>query len=391
MGRVTRLALAAVVCALLVVACGAGDSPSQDGAPGQDISLAWAGPLTGPSAEYGLQSSKAAELAVREINENGGIDGRDLVLETYDDRCEPTDAANVAARIASDSSVVGVVGHVCSSATLAALPIYERAGLTVVSGSSTSPRITEDGGYPNFSRTVPNDAQQGIDAALLAGELLGAKRLAVLYASDDYGQGVLENFLATVPDTGAEVVAQETYTPTQTRDFSAQLTAIKSADADALLLIGYYDDLGTAVTQLTAAGLEDVTIICSAGLAQAPFAELASVEIPGSYMLGYYDSARDTPENRAFADAFTQAYDDAPTLDAVYAYEAVFVYAQALEDGATAENMSEMVRAVTLDVATGRIEFDDSGNNSAARGVIQTIEDGAFVLHEEYTNQLADA
>ncbi|MCB1858432.1 MAG: branched-chain amino acid ABC transporter substrate-binding protein, partial [Gammaproteobacteria bacterium] len=123
------------------------------------IKLGVAGAHSGDLASYGLPSVNAAKIVVEQINAAGGIDGKRVELLIEDDVCKPEVATNTATKLVSDGVNV-VMGHICSGATKAALPIYLDAGVLVMSPSATNPALTQSGDYPNFFRTIASDDAQ---------------------------------------------------------------------------------------------------------------------------------------------------------------------------------------------------------------------------------------
>ena len=120
---------------------------------GDTIKLGVAGSHSGDLASYGLPSINAAKLVVADINAKGGIDGKQVELLIEDDVCKPEVATNSATKLVSQG-VDLVLGHICSGATKAALPIYKDAGIVIMSPSATNPALTQSGDYPNFFRTI---------------------------------------------------------------------------------------------------------------------------------------------------------------------------------------------------------------------------------------------
>ena len=129
------------------------------GAMADNIRIGVASPFTGDLAAYGDNIKAGVNLKLKEINDAGGINGQKIELVWGDDLCAPKDAGTVASKFAADKSIVAVIGHLCSSATLAAMPIYVRAGLPTISPTSTNPTIGDVGKgwffrncYTDFSR-----------------------------------------------------------------------------------------------------------------------------------------------------------------------------------------------------------------------------------------------
>ncbi|WGF89747.1 ABC transporter substrate-binding protein [Marinivivus vitaminiproducens] len=355
------------------------------------IKLAVIGPMTGDNAVYGVALQRGVELAVKQINAEGGVNGDEMVLDFLDTQCQATQAASAASRIASDPDVFAVIGDVCSSATLAALPIFYRAGLTEVSGSSTSPKITDvvqDSGYTNFARVIPSDAQQAVQLVNLA-KVLNKKRVAILYASDDFGQQLFQYQQDAMPGSGLELVASETYTPAQTKNFTPQLTNIAGADPDVLLIDGYYNDAAAAVGQLSRVGLGDLAIIASAGVDQGDYMTLGGDATEGSYVFSYYNASNPSEANQAWVNAFQEAYGEMPNEQASYGYEIPFIYKLAIEQGATKDDLAEIVRGVTFEGPTGTTRFDENGDVVGKAGVVMQVKDGAFVVDPELTKSLS--
>lgn len=372
-----RLALALSMTSVMAIA-----APFAAQAADDTVKLAAAGPMTGPSAETGQRMRAGIELAVEEINAAGGIGGKTLVIDIYDDEGKPESAAAVAQRIAADRDVMGVIGHINSSASMAALPIYKRAGLTQVSGNSSAHKLTHMG-FDNIFRVIINDQGQ---APVLAEHLIneeGAKKLAVIYENSDYGKGALESLKARAAELGAEVVAAETYQPGVDRDFNAQLTKIKAAGPDALILAGQYGEGGPIFNQAYRLGLTQGTDVIKAGfdgLRQGPFIELAGADaIEGLLIFASFDSLSDAPKTAEFREKTERLFGHPPTEQEAHNYDVVYLYKKAIEEGATKETMSDAIRGISMEGVSGHLEFDENGDVKGKKMVIFTVEDGKFV------------
>ena len=167
-----------LLLAIAAVAAGCAPSVAPTPAVAEPIKIAVVGPMTGDAADYGHWLQRGTFLAAEEINKAGGVGGRKIELVLFDDLCQPAEAVMAGHRIAADESLFAVIGHVCSSATLAAGPIYDAAGLTVVTGSSTNPLVTEQG-WTHLFRTITSDADQGPEIAKL-----GIEERALLELAD---------------------------------------------------------------------------------------------------------------------------------------------------------------------------------------------------------------
>jgi branched-chain amino acid transport system substrate-binding protein len=340
------------------------------------------GPMTGDAAEYGVQLETGVRLAVEEINTAGGITGRKVELQICDDKCDPYEGSLCAQKMVADQKVFAVIGHVCSSATLAGGPIYDKAGLTAMTVSSTNPEISKKG-WKHIFRTIAHDGMQGPLMAKFAVETLGKKKLAIMYASHDYGKGLLDATLPEVPRLGGEVVAVETYVPDVDKDFNAQLTKIAKAKPDVLLLLTDYAEGGMISKQRLAAGLTDIPVIASAGNQNQQFINLGGKGAEGVYVLVYFDPEKPDQLTQDFVKKYQEKYSKMPSEQAGYGYEAPYIYKMAIEKGATKETMSEVLRTVEYTGLTGVTKFDETGDVSGKGQAILVVKDGKFISYNK--------
>lgn len=352
----------------------------------ETIKFAAAGPMTGPSGETGQRMRAGIELAVEEINAAGGINGKTLVIDIYDDEGRPEGAASVAQRIVSDPGVVAVIGHINSSASMAALPIYKRAGLTQVSGNSSAHRLTHMG-FDNIFRVIINDQGQ---APVLTDHVItneGRKKLAIIYENSDYGRGAMESAMAKAKELGAEVVAAETYQPGVDRDFAAQLTRIMAASPDALILAGQYGEGGPIFNQAYRLGLTTDGSVLKAGfdgLRQGPFIDLAGADaVEGLLIFASFNSLSDAPKTAEFREKTMRLFGHPPTEQEAHNYDVVYLYKAAIEAGATKETMSAVLRDISMEGVSGHLQFDENGDVQGKSMVIFTVDDGKFVAYNK--------
>ncbi|PZQ47290.1 MAG: branched-chain amino acid ABC transporter substrate-binding protein [Rhodovulum sulfidophilum] len=348
----------------------------------ETVKLAAAGPMTGPSAETGQRMKAGIELAVEEINASGGVGGKTLVVDFYDDEGKPEGAAAVAQRIASDSEVIGVIGHINSSATMAALPIYKRAGLTEVSGNSSAWKVTHMG-FDNIFRVIINDQGQAPVVIKQLVEVEGRKKIAIIYENSDYGKGALESATETAHALGAEIVAAETYQPAVDRDFAAQLTKIMAASPDALFLVGQYGEGGAIFNQAYRLGLTTDGSVLKAGfdgLRQGPFIDLAGADaVEGLLIFASFNSLSDAPKTAEFREKTMRLFGHPPTEQEAHNYDVTYLYKAAIEAGATKETMSEVMRTMNMEGVSGHLQFDENGDVKGKEMVIFTVKNGEFV------------
>ncbi|MBI4652294.1 ABC transporter substrate-binding protein [Candidatus Desantisbacteria bacterium] len=158
----------------------------------EPIRIGIAGPFSGSLAGYGEMVKGGVEIMAEEVNKSGGIKGRKIELVFGDDLCSPKDAASVAQKFASDKSICIVIGHLCSSSTLAAKPIYKMLKLPAISPCSTNVTVCEGSDY--MFRDVYRDDFQGIFMARYVKDILKLNKVAIFYDNDDYGIGLKNAF-----------------------------------------------------------------------------------------------------------------------------------------------------------------------------------------------------
>jgi branched-chain amino acid transport system substrate-binding protein len=387
-----RLVRTLACCAALSVTMAACSDPGDGGS--KNYKFAVIGPFSGQNAAFGDDLKMGVSLAADQINAAGGIKGHKVSLTYLDTQCTATQAANVASKIASDSSIFAVIGDVCSSATLAAIPILARPGITIMSPDSTSPKITDvvkQKNYANFARNIPTDEQMAKQMVTLATGKLHFTKLGVLYASDDFGQPVLSYQKAAVAGAGASMVDTETYTPGTTKDFTPQLSKFKSAGIDALLVDGYYNDAGPAVAQMARVGLKGVPVIASAGVDQPDYAKLAGSAADGSYVFSYYNMDNPAKANTSFRTAFAAKHAGASASEyayAVWGYEIPFIYKSAIEAGGTKKSLAKVVKTISYDGPTGTSRFDGNGDVIGKSLVVLVVRNGGLAFDADLTNAL---
>ncbi len=219
--------------------------------PGQTIKIGMGAPMTGDNAAFGQDISQAARIAVSDA---GQFQGFEFELVAEDDGGTPEGGAAVANKLVADPTVVAIAGHIFSGATTAAMPIYEAAGLPMMSPSATNPPLTQSGSTV-FNRCVFTDAAQGKFAAAYLYNKLNIRKLAIMHDGQSYGQGLAEVVQTEITALGAEVVSFQAITPGEA-DYSAVLADIASKSPEAIFYGGYTAEAVVIVNQMKQSGLE---------------------------------------------------------------------------------------------------------------------------------------
>lgn len=382
--RIGGMALVAGVALLTMSACSSGGSggESDGGSASEDaIPLAYTATLSGDFASYGLEMREGVDLAIEEINADGGVLGRDLTTEVVDDEGKPANGPVIAQQFCDDADIPAVLGFSFSSVALSGLPIYTQCGLPIVASAVTSPELS--GASDIFFRTVFTDAYQGAEAAKFISENRGVKKVAVLYQQDDYGKGVADAFSAAIEDEGGSVTSSQAY-QLGTVNFGSIVDKALQGDPDAIFIGGFYTEAGKIVTQVRDSG-SDLPIFASDGAASPLFLDLAGENAEGVEVYAAFSANDSRTESSDFVSAFEAKYDKEPSSWAALAYDATYVVAGAIEESGSTDRaaVADAIRQTSdFDGVSGTISFDGDGNR-VGELTFQRVEDGKFVVITE--------
>jgi len=348
------------------------------GFAGDTIKFGVAGAQSGDLASYGLPTVKAAELVVAQYNAKGGINGKKIELLIEDDVCKPEVATNTATKLVTDGVDV-VLGHICSGATKAALPIYKEAGVVVMSPSATNPGLTQSGDYPNFFRTIASDDAQAKTEVDFATGVIGAKKIAVIHDKGDYGKGLAEFAKKFIEESGkAEVVLFEGVTPGAV-DYTAIVQKIKRKGADAVIFGGYHPEASKIVSMMKKKRM-DITFISDDGVKDDTFIKVAGKNAEGVYASGPQDNSTN-PLSASAIEAHKTTYKEDPGAFYENAYSAALALLNAIEKAGSTD-MAAVVKALqteTVDTPVGSIHFDKKGDAVGVGFAMYQVKDGKYV------------
>src|SRR3569833_2722203 len=222
---------------LAAMMAGAAFSRSAFAQSSETILLGVSGHLTGPNAQYGTQWKQGFDLALDEIMEAGGINGRKLAYQFEDSQSDPRQSVAIAQKFVSDPRIVMELGDFSSPASMAASPIYQRGGLVQFGFTNSHPDFTKGGDFM-WSTSVSQADEQPLLAAY-AVKKLGLKKLAVLHLNTDWGRTSKDVFVKAAKDMGAEIVATEGYLPDE-KDFRSTIVRVRDDKPDGIMLMSYY-------------------------------------------------------------------------------------------------------------------------------------------------------
>jgi len=343
-------------------------------AAGDVILIGEVGSLTGAQATFGISTRNGVELAINEINAEGGVKGKKIAVRVYDDQSKPEEAANAATRLITQDKVKLIIGEVASTNSIAMAHKAQPAKVSMISPSSTNENVTKIGDY--IFRVCFIDPFQGFVMAKFAKEHLKTTRAAVLRdTKSDYSQGLSEVFIRKYTEMGGKIVATESFAQGDT-DFRSQLTAIRSAKPEAIYVPGYYNDVGIIARQARELGIK-VPLLGGDGWESEKLWELGGSAVVGSYFSNHYSPEDPSPRVQNFIAAYKKAYGGVPDSLAALAYDAARVGLDAMKRAK--DDSPEALRdaiAATKDFpgVAGTITLDENRNAIKPAVVVQVGE-----------------
>jgi len=350
-------------------------------ASAQEIKIGFPGPVTGPASFLGQHMKWGAEQAVDEINKRGGVLGRKLSFVMQDSVCRPADSVAAAEKLLSQDKVDVLLGDLCSGATLALMPVVEKAGKPMIVSISTLPEITAKagvGGNKWVFRTVANDLMLG---AVIARQAAGYKTISVLAEDTDYGRTAVK-LLKERLGAAATFVSEDYVKPSET-DFLPMLTKYRSTKPDAIAVYMLDQQGMNVMKQYLQFGLTMPLIGRPPLVSPLVTDMLASGKFNTSWTVyPYYDQYR-SAENDAFAKPFTEKNKQGPHYVAFGIYEGVMIAADAIKRaGSTDANaVREALVKSNYKGILGPIAFD-ANQQSHNNLMLMTVNNGSLVVKE---------
>ena len=388
MKRVASLMLASVLAVGSLAACG-NDSGSEGGesASSDTFKIGGIGPTTGDAAAYGIAVQNGAQLAVDEINADGGINGKQIEFKFEDDQNDSEKSVN-AYNTLKDWGMQMLVGTVTSTPCTAVVEETHKDNMYQLTPSATAVESIQ---YDNAFRICFSDPSQGTASADYIADNGLATKVAVIYNSSDvYSSGIYQNFATEAQAKGLEVVAAEAFTADSKTDFSVQLQKAKDSGAELVFLPIYYQEASLILTQADRMGFDTTFFGCD-GLDGILDVEGFDTSLAEGVMLLTPFNADATDEATAnFVTKYEEAYGETPNQFAADAYDCIYAYKLALETAGCTPDMSaselcdamlETFPTITFEGLTGDgqgITWDDNGMVSKSpKGMV--IENGAYV------------
>ncbi|WIJ25112.1 branched-chain amino acid ABC transporter substrate-binding protein [Devosia sp. RR2S18] len=337
-------------------------------------------PTTGSEATYGQDMINAVQLAINEINADGGLLGEQLAIVTGDTACDPQQSVNAASRLVS-AGVVGVVGGYCSGATLPTMQIYGDANVPfVIAAANSTQLIPENPGNAFMINST------GADQAAKAVEFLegqGVETLAIVNQGDAYSQDLADLTAEAWEEAGHTVAATETVNKGE-QDYSAVVTNIRSANPDAVFWTAYYADGGLLIRQLRQAGYQG-EIAVGDGSNSPQLFDIAGQAAEGVFAFSN-PTAQFLPEAASFIEDYEAEFGGAPGPYAPLAYDGMKLLAQAIEEAGSTDADAIVAALASVDGfegLAGPISFTEENTLARSNFIVLEGQGGAWTRADD--------
>jgi branched-chain amino acid transport system substrate-binding protein len=357
-------------------------------APGEDLRIASALVIAGPDGSLGIDSQTGIEVAIQQRAE---VAGHPVQLQAEDDGCSPEGGTTAATKIASDPSIVAVIGHSCSSSCTPAASIYNDAGYTMISPSCTAPSLTAaDTHLPSFLRTAHNDNVQGRVMAEFVYNVLGLRRAATIHDGSPYAEQLQQVFADVFTELGGEITEQAAVNRDDT-DMRPVLTSLASGEPE-FIYYPIFTSAGGFVTSQAkeVAGLENTILAGADGMISPDFITAAGEAANGMFISG---------PNLNFSgeqyEQFLQVYQEILGQEPLsafhaHAYDATNMLFNAIEQVATQDEDGNTVigrqalrdvlyTTANLEGITGSLSCDENGDCADPSITVNQIQNGEYV------------
>jgi branched-chain amino acid transport system substrate-binding protein len=334
------------------------------------------GSMTGGQATFGVSTDDGVKLAVKERNAAGGVLGRQIQLVALDDQGKQGEAITAVTKLIAEDHAVAIIGEVASSLSLAGGKVAQRAGVPMISPSSTNEKVTQIGDM--ISRVCFIDSFQGYVGASFAKNKLGFTKAAVLYDQKQaYSKGLGTDFTKSFTKLGGTIVTEQAYASGD-NDYSAQLNAIKNANPEFIYVPGYYTEVVNIARQARQLGIT-APLIGGDGWVSDDLKN-AGTALDGCYFSDHYAKEDDRPEVKNFLTKFKAEYNQEPDSMAALGYDAANLLFDAMQRAGTTDGKA-LAAAINstkdFKAVTGNISIDEH-RNAKKGAVIQQLKNGEY-------------
>lgn len=344
------------------------------------IRIGEVGSMTGSDATFGISTHRGIDLAVQDANQRGGVRGKQLKLLTLDDEGKASEAVLAVSKLIHQNKVHGILGEVASTLSIAMAPVAQQYKIPMISPSSINFKLTQEGNY--IFRVCYLDRFQSQTMANFARKNLHAKRVAILRdIRSDYSRDSADLFSEYFKKQGGEIVIDQSYSAGDI-DFKSQLTAIRAASPDLILVPGYYTEIGLVARQSKELSIQ-APLLGGDGWDSPKLKEIGGPALEGSYFVSHFSQENPASEVQNFILRYKSTYGVIPDGLAALGYDAGRVMIEALRKSPSLN--SEDVRktiASTRDFpgVTGSISINSDRNAVKPAYVFKIAAGGNFKL-----------
>ena len=349
-----------------------------------DLTLAVAGPMTGPLAAIGDQFKQGAQAAANAINAKGGVLGRQIKLQFEDDQCDPKQAVSVANRIVA-SGIQFVDGHACSGSSIPASAVYGENGTLMMSPASSNPVMTDDAaakGWTNIMRLYTRDDAQGAFIGPWIAKKYAGKNVAILHDKTAYGQGVADAVRATMNEGGLKEIMYEGINAGD-KDYNALVSKLKEAKADVVYFGGYHPEAGLILRQAAEQNYK-FQLIMPDSIASPEFWQVSGPAGEGTLFV-FPSDPRSKPEAKEAIEKI-EAGGFKPEGFTLFSYAVIQAFAQGIER-ANADDPTKVAETLKngqpIETVVGSVTFDEKGDLKNASYDINRWSNGAYSAIDE--------
>ena len=378
--------LAAALCAGALAGCGANSNSANAATSGAEdtVTLAVVSPVTGDSAEYGIHFNVGAQMAADKINEAGGINGKQVVLKSFDSKNDAKEAAEVARLICQDKTILATIGDFSSTCCMATAPIYEENKTVQISPSAGLIDFPRVGPY-TFSTTGVQENDGGFLMNRVINEKMGAKSVAIVYTNNDYGLNML-SYMTQEAEADGVVITDTEAIASGEKDFTAIVSKMRQTEPEAVAIMGSYNEVANCVKQIRQVGW-DVPVAISGSALTDQLVELLGDDVNGIYSNIAFVASDNTPETKEFNEEFTKRANMPPSFHSISTYDTVMLVCDAAikcGDNLNRETLKDAIQSYKgFDGLMGPFEFTEDGAVYRGYKVVQ-YQDGVLTSVSDY-------
>ncbi len=396
MKKFMALVLVAAMCMCLFAGCGSSNSgtaateaPTEAASGSNTFKIGGSGPLTGDAAIYGTAVKNGGQIAIDEINANGGINGCQVEWKFEDDQADSEIAVNAYNNL-MDWGMQVMAGPTTTGSSISVSTKCNEERVFMMTPSASSADVTA--GKDNVFQLCFTDPNQGAGSATYIAANMPESKIAVIYRNDDaYSQGIRDKFVSTAAENGLEIVYEGTFTKDTATDFSVQLNAAQADGADLVFLPIYYQPASVIFSQAKAMGYEP-TFFGVDGMDGILTLEGFDTSLAEDVMvLTPFSADAQDEQTQSFVAKYTEKYGEVPNQFAADEYDVIYALKAALEAANCTPDMSNeeicdalvsAFQSLTFDGLTGKgMTWNTEGEVSKMPAAV-IIKNGTYVSAE---------